>query len=514
MGADYGRTNETMNAMDNPGKFTPDDYIIEAAPGVVRDTVEAVARKTTGSVSYAKRQKIHPKLAHGTYRNIKWAVMAATLGIYYVLPWLRWQRGPGLATQAILFDFEHQKLFFGPIEIWAEEFYYVTGLLVISALALFLVTSVAGRMWCGYACPQTVWTDLMVAVERYWQGDRNSHMRLDAQPWNFEKLWKKTATHISWLLIAVATGGAFVFYFRDAPTLATELTSGTAPTIAYAFLGIFTFTTYLLGGIAREQVCIYMCPWPRIQGAMLDRDSLLVSYREVRGEPRGSHKRGETWDNRGDCIDCKACISVCPTGIDIRNGPQLECIQCALCIDACNDIMDKVGRQRGLIDYATFRNLASATAGPRDGLHIVRPRTILYSVLITLIGGLMTWALLNRSDLEISVLADRNPLFVRLSDGGLRNGYTIKISNKTERQRLVRINTSGIDGVTTAIVGIDNGDPVIDIPAADVRAVKLYVTLPPSARATLSGESTPLDISVSDATTSLKRRTAFHGPDK
>ncbi len=508
-------TDETMNVMIKPGQFTPDDYIIEAAPGVARDSVEAIARKKRGS-AYGKRQKIYPKLAHGTFRDVKWAVMAVTLVIYYVLPWLRWERGPGRATQAILFDFDHQKLFFGPVEIWAQEFYYVTGLLVIAALALFLVTSIAGRMWCGYACPQTVWTDLMVAVERYWQGDRNAHMRLDAQPWNVEKIWKKSATHASWLMIALATGGAFVFYFRDAPTLATELVQGTAPTIAYAFLGIFTFTTYLLGGIAREQVCIYMCPWPRIQGAMLDRDSLLVSYREVRGEPRGSHKRDEAWDNRGDCIDCKACIAVCPTGIDIRNGPQLECIQCALCIDACNEIMDKVGRPRGLIDYATFRNLPSLTAGPRDGLRVIRPRTVLYSVLITLVGGIMTWALLNRSDLEVSVLADRNPLFVKLSDGGLRNGYTIKISNKTGQPRQVRIKTSGISGAETTLVGIEGVDPFIDVPAADVRAVKLYVTLKRSALDLLSGESTPIDITVFDnvSGTESRKHTAFHGPAK
>lgn len=511
------RNDETMTVMIKPGQLTPDDYIAEAAPGIARASVEAIThKKPPGTASYAKRQKIHPKLAHGTFRNVKWAVMAITLGIYYVLPWLRWQRGPGLASQAILFDFEHQKLFFGPIEIWAQEFYYVTGLLVIAALALFLVTSIAGRMWCGYACPQTVWTDLMVAVERYWQGDRNAHMRLDAQNWNLEKIWKKSATHISWLLIALATGGAFVFYFRDAPTLASELVHGTAPLIAYAFLGIFTFTTYLLGGIAREQVCIYMCPWPRIQGAMLDRDSLLVSYREVRGEPRGSHKRDDSWDNRGDCIDCKACIAVCPTGIDIRNGPQLECIQCALCIDACNGIMDKVGRPRGLIDYATFRNLTSATAGPRDGLRIVRPRTILYSVMIVFAGGVMTWALLNRSDLEVSVLADRNPLFVTLSDGGLRNGYTIKISNKMEQPRRVRIKTSGIAGMVPTVVGFEDKDPDIDVPAADVRAVKLFVTVPRLARGRLNSESTPIDITVFDmvAGTQSRQHTAFHGPAK
>ncbi|MCK9909656.1 4Fe-4S binding protein, partial [Microbacteriaceae bacterium K1510] len=194
---------------------------------------------------YAGRQKIYPKLAHGKFRKLKWAVMGITLGIYYLLPWLRWDRGPNLPNQAFLLDFANQRLFFGPIEIWAQELYYVTGLLILSALGLFLVTALAGRVWCGYACPQTVWTDLMIAVERIWQGDRNTRMRLDGSPWTFEKLWKKTGTHISWLLIALATGGALVFYFRDAPTLARELLTGDAPAVAYVFLGVFTGTTYL-----------------------------------------------------------------------------------------------------------------------------------------------------------------------------------------------------------------------------------------------------------------------------
>ena len=512
-----------MMVMPDRANLTPDHFITEAAPGVMRHDVDAVSHKKPvqpgvdagpGRIAYATRQHVYPKKAHGRYRTVKWAIMAATLAIYYVLPWLRYARGDGLPSQAILFDFEHQRLYFGPIEIWAQEFYYVTGLLVISALGLFLVTSVAGRMWCGYACPQTVWTDLMIAVERFWQGDRNAHMRLDNGPWTFEKIWKKAATHVSWLLIGLMTGGALVFYFRDAPTLAMELVDGTAPAVAYAFLGIFTGTTYLLGGIAREQVCIYMCPWPRIQGAMLDRHSLLVSYRAVIGEPRGSHKKNDSWDNRGNCVDCKACVAVCPMGIDIRDGAQLECIQCALCIDACDEIMDKVGRPRGLIDYTTEHNLASATAGPRDGLRILRPRTLLYVGLITLVCALMGTALFNRADLEISVMADRNPQFVTLSDGRVRNGYTIKILNKASTQRTVRIDVSGMDGITTAIAGANDTDSVLIIPTADVRAVKLFVTRTRTSDGQDTAASTPLNITVTDTVTGAAstRETAFHGP--
>ncbi|MBK5198892.1 MAG: cytochrome c oxidase accessory protein CcoG, partial [Methyloceanibacter sp.] len=322
--------------------------VTEAAPGVERIDVRAVNAEANRSL-YAKRVKIYPKRGEGQFRTIKWVVMAVTLGIYYVVPWLRWDRGAYLPDQAVLIDFPARRFYFFFIEIWPQEFYYITGLLVLAALALFLVTAIAGRVWCGYTCPQTVWTDLMIAVERFLQGDRNARMRLDKGPWTVEKIWRKGATHVTWLLIAIATGGAWVFYFRDAPTLARELATFEAPMVAYVFLGVFTATTYVLGGLAREQVCTYMCPWPRIQGAMFDRDSLLISYRAWRGEPRGPHKAGQAWEGRGDCIDCMQCVAVCPAGIDIRDGGQLECIQCALCIDACDAIMDKVGRPRGLI---------------------------------------------------------------------------------------------------------------------------------------------------------------------
>lgn len=490
-----------MTMLDGHNKF-----IVDAGSAHSRGGKEPPA--------YASRQKIYPKEAHGTFRNIKWIVLVVTLGIYYILPWLRWDRGPGLPDQAILLDFANQRLLFGPLEIWAQEFYYVTGALVVSALALFLVTAIAGRMWCGYACPQTVWTDLMIAVERFWQGDRNARLRLDQQSWSFEKIWKKTATHISWLLISVLTGGALIFYFRDAPSLASELATGTAPSVAYAFLGIFTMTTYLLGGLAREQVCIYMCPWPRIQGAMLDNDSLFISYRDVRGEPRGPHKRDQSWEGRGDCIDCKACVSVCPTGIDIRDGAQLSCIQCALCIDACNEIMDRVGRPRDLIAYTTIGNLDSATKAPREGWRIVRPRTILYAVLITVVGSVMTWSLLNRANLELSVLPDRNPLYVVLSDGGLRNGYTIKITNKLQTERAVKVAVSGIPDARIQFVEFDGQDPAIRIAPASVRPVKLFVSVDPTAKRDLKSDATPLTISITDAKTreTASRRTTFSGP--
>jgi cytochrome c oxidase accessory protein FixG len=296
----------------------------------------------------------------------------------------------------------------------------------------------------------------------------------------------------------------------------TELWSGSASPIAYAFLGIFTFTTYLLGGIAREQVCIYMCPWPRIQAAMFDADSLLISYRGYRGEPRRPHKKAETWEGRGDCIDCKACVAVCPMGIDIRDGAQLECIQCALCIDACDDIMGKVGRPARLIAYETFRNAEIKTEEERAPVHIVRPRIVLYSVLIAIVTAIMAWALLMRPDAEISVIEDRNPLFVTLSDGGVRNGYTLKILNKGHANRAFTLAVAGVPAPEVAVVGLEQGGNTLSVEADGVRAFKVYVTVPATQAGKLVAASTPLRFEVTDASSgeTVVRETSFRSAAK
>jgi len=494
-----------------------DKYIMpagktEAAPGVDRLDVKAVNRPGERSL-YAGREKVYPKLAHGRFRKAKWLVMAVTLGIYYALPWLRWNRGPDLPDQAVLLDMANNRFFLFFLEIWPQEFYFITGLLVLSALSLFLVTSAAGRVWCGYTCPQTVWTDLMIVVERFWQGDRNARIALDKRPWGPVKVFKKGMTHLSWLAIGLATGGAFVFYFRDAPTLADELLAGTAPTIAYLFLGIFTLTTYVLGGIAREQVCIYMCPWPRIQGAMVDRDTLLVSYRAYRGEPRGPHKKGQPWEGRGDCIDCTACVSVCPTGIDIRDGSQLECIQCALCIDACNEIMGKIGRPRGLIGYDTIAKQEAVAHGTTAPLRLIRARTLLYAGLIGLVGAIMLVALANRTTLEINVLHDRNPPYVLLSDGSIRNGYTVKILNKLQQPREFALQARGLAGARLAIVGMEAGGK-IEVATDALREVRVFVTVPAAQLAELDSLTTSFALVAHDAASGHEtaRATNFQRP--
>ncbi len=497
--------------IDSPGDFGASN----GGDAVVRTyDVEAVNRRE-GRTLYAKRQVIYPKLARGTYRRLKWILMAVTLGIYYFVPWIRWDRGPDLPNQAVILDMEHGRFFMFGLEIWPQEFYFVTGLLILASLTLFLVTALAGRIWCGYFCPQTVWTDLMIAVERFWQGDRNARLRLDRAPWNAEKIAKKTITHLTWLLIAMGTGGAFVLYFADAPTLLKQLVTGTAPVPAYVFVGILTFTTYLLGGIAREQVCIYMCPWPRIQGAMVDHESLLVSYRDLRGEPRGPHRKGSTWEGRGDCVDCKACVAVCPMGIDIRDGAQLECIQCALCIDACNEIMDKVGRPKNLIAYETIAGQEAAAEGNTAPLQLIRPRTILYTALIAIVGSIMLFALSQRSVLELNVLADRNPFYVRLSNGDIRNGYTLKILNKRHEPRTFTLRLSGLPDSRLKVVGQKSGaEHRVTVPTDVLSEIRVFVAVPGETAETFPEKGQRFTFSVHDVDSDnvAERTTTFRRP--
>jgi cytochrome c oxidase accessory protein FixG len=435
---------------------------------------------------YKKREQIYPKLVHGRFRAIKWAAMAVLLAIYYVTPWLRWDRGPGRPDQAVLVDFEGRRFFFFFIELWPQEVYYITGLLILGALGIFLSSALFGRVWCGYACPQTVWTDLYIYVERMFEGDRNARMRLDKAPLSLEKAARKTGKHVVWLIIAAATGGAWVFYFADAPTLFRDIFTGQASVVVYLFVGILTFTTYALAGTMREQVCTYMCPWPRIQAAMTDADALSVTYRADRGEPRGPHKKGASWEGRGDCVDCNQCVAACPQGIDIRDGDQLECINCALCIDACDDIMRKVGRPTGLIAYETHVNVERRQRGEKARLRLVRPRTVLYALLMAAVGAVMLVQLLNRSTLDLNVIRDRSPPFVRLADGSLRNDYDLKLINMSPAARRVAIEVSGLAGARFVANGHDvevDGRVIAEARPDGVADIRLHVVAPASTEA-------------------------------
>ncbi|HEY5598160.1 MAG TPA: cytochrome c oxidase accessory protein CcoG [Kiloniellales bacterium] len=482
-----------------------------AAEGVERSTAEAVNKGVARSL-YAKRRRIHPKAAHGTFRRLKWAVMAVTLAIYYLTPWIRWDRGPNAPDQAVLIDIPARRFYFFFVEIWPQEVYYLTGLLIIAALGLFLATSLFGRVWCGYTCPQTVWTDLFIAVERVLEGDRAARIRGDAMPWTAAKVSRKAVKHAIWIVIAVLTGGAWVFYFADAPSLAADLLRFQAPPIAYIAIGVLTFTTYMLGGHAREQVCTYMCPWPRIQAAMLDEDSLVVTYREYRGEPRGPHRKGDSWEGRGDCVDCYQCVAVCPVGIDIRDGQQLECITCALCIDACDTVMDRVQRPRGLIAYDTLANLDRRAAGQPPRLRLMRLRPAIYAALIVVVGTLMAVSLGSRATVELNVLRDRNPLYVTLSDGGVRNGYTLKVINKLHRARDFRLSVAGSLPVRISVLGGEPADePVINVGPDRLVSFRVFLAAPATA---LRGESTSVTFTVTDPASGARATydSVFRGP--
>ena len=438
---------------------------------------------------YEKRKAVYPKAVDGTFRRLKWAIMLVTLAIYYVTPWLRWDRGPYAPDQAVLVDMAHRRFYMFSIEIWPHEFYYVAGLLVMAGIGLFLVTSAVGRAWCGYACPQTVWTDLFQHVERWIDGDRNAQLRLDKAPWGLTKIFRRFSKWAIWLVIAVSTGGAWIFYFADAPTLARDFLTGQAPAIAYSTVGVLTATTFIFGGFMREQVCIYMCPWPRIQTAMLDEKSLLVTYKDWRGEPR-THGLKKAADDgaalkTGDCIDCLQCVSVCPTGIDIREGPQIGCITCALCIDACDTVMAQIGKPRGLIDYCTLDDADIEKAGGQSTpllKTIFRPRTLIYLGIWSSIGVAMLFALGQRTRLDLNVQHDRNPVFVQLSDGSIRNNYMVKVRNMETRPRDVELVVSGLPGavVWTADTDRVEGRSSVDLRVApdSIRKVRLFVAAP------------------------------------
>ena len=467
---------------------------------------------------YAAREKIHPKRASGDFRKFKWWIMIVSLGIYYLTPWIRWDRGIGAPDQAVLLDMVNFRFYFFFIEIWPHEFYYVAGMLVMAGIGLFLVTSVFGRAWCGYTCPQTVWVDLFLVVERFIEGDRNARIKLDKKPLSISKAIKKIIKHTIWLVIGIATGGAWIFYFADAPTLLNSFIHGNAPMVAYFTVGILTATTYIFGGLMREQVCIYMCPWPRIQAAMLDEHSLTVTYNAWRGEQRSRNSKKQRQKNIpvGDCVDCNACVAVCPMGIDIRDGQQMECITCALCIDACDEVMDKVGLEKGLISYSTLNDytqnmqLSGATGSVTEitgnkiydtivpakihtgkGLvsgikltswrNLLTPRNYVYLAFYSAIGLAILSVLAMRETLDVNILHDRNPVFVKLRDGSIRNGFEIKILNMRGQIRQFWIQTEGLNGALMKPAGSQNlptKSLLVEVPADKLRALKVFVTLP------------------------------------
>ncbi|MCU0838817.1 MAG: cytochrome c oxidase accessory protein CcoG [Rhodospirillales bacterium] len=463
---------------------------------------------------YIDRVKVQARAVSGNWRTIKWWVLGVLLTLYYIGPWLRWDRGPGAPDQALLIDMPGRRAYFFWVEIWPQEVYYLTGLLILGAVGLFLVTAWFGRVWCGFTCPQTVWTDLFMWVERKIEGDRNARIRLDAAPWTWNKAGKKIAKHGAWLLIALATGGAWIMYFNDAPTLVGQLVTFEASPTIYGFIALFTLTTYLLAGWAREQVCIYMCPWPRFQGAMFDEDSLIVTYEGWRGEPRGPARKGQSFEGRGDCVDCGMCWQVCPTGVDIREGQQMACIGCALCVDACNSIMDRFGRPRELITYDSIRNQVAREHRQPTAIKLIRPRAIAYIVVMLIVAAVMTWSLSTRSRLDVSVLPDRQPLFVKLSDGSYRNGFTFKILNMKREPKTYQLATDGLTGAEITVGGYQaTPAPYVELPVGpdQIGTFRVFVRAPSEV---LTGKATDFKFFLIDMETRelINHAAVFHGP--
>ena len=464
---------------------------------------------------YASHRKIHPKAVRGRFRRLKSGLGAVLLALFALLPFLRWDRGPGVPDQAVLFDLGSQRFYIFAVQLWPQHVYYITGVMIIAAIGLFLATALGGRVWCGFTCPQTVWTDLFVWIERRVEGDRTDRIRLDKQPWTARWLAKKAVKHAAWLAISAVTGFLSIAYLTDAPTLAVELLRFDASALAAGSVLFMAASTYLMAGFMREQMCFYVCPWPRIQAAMLDEDSLVVTYQDWRGEGRAPLRKSEGWDTRnrmgfGDCIDCGQCVQVCPTGIDIRDGIQMECIGCGLCVDACNDVMARIGRPGDLIRFdtltaqaakaaaitetakaAAITEAAKATAVPPPRYRLLRPRTIVYGLMLVVVGGAMAIALALKPSNDIAVLRDRAPLFVALSDGRIQNAYTIKIANMSLADRQYRLTLSGLPQASLGLSGESGeaGELALSARANGVETYRIQVRVPRSA---LAGASTPL----------------------
>ncbi|MBW8457940.1 MAG: cytochrome c oxidase accessory protein CcoG [Thiobacillus sp.] len=416
---------------------------------------------------YAIRQVIQPRAVHGLFANWRVALVLLTQAMYYGLPWLQWDN-----RQAVLFDLAARKFYIFGLVFWPQDFVYLTGLLVLAALALFLFTAVAGRLWCGYACPQTVYTEIFMWVESWLEGDHLARRKLDKSPWSADKLRRRGLKHFVWVLIALWTGFTFVGYFTPIQILAAEVMSATLGPWETFWILFYGFATWGNAGFMREQVCKYMCPYARFQSVMFDSDTLTVTYDTSRGEPRGSRSKKADYKalGLGDCVDCSVCVQVCPTGIDIRDGLQYECIGCAACIDGCDQIMDKMGYPRGLIRYTT-ENVVKGKY-PDSGIlkHVLRPRTIIYTVLLALLSGAFVYSLATRVPLRVDVIRDRVALSKETDEGLIENVYRLQLINKDGQPHRYTLQAQGIDGLQVVTAGRE-------IAAAPLQTIDIPVSL-------------------------------------
>jgi len=410
---------------------------------------------TAEPVLYAAHKKIYPRDVSGYFTRLRVISLVTLLGIYYVTPLLQWD-----GRQAILFDLPARKFYLFGLTLWPQDFIYLAALLILAGLALFFFTALLGRVWCGYACPQTVWTEAYLWMERKIEGNRGQRMKLDKAPISFAKIRTKVLKHVVWIAFSLWTGFTFVAYFTPIDELAGELLNLNLGPWETFWILFYSFATYGNAGLMREQVCKYMCPYARFQSAMFDSDTLIVAYHPERGEQRGSRRRGvePASVGLGDCIDCSVCVQVCPTGIDIRDGLQYECIACSACIDACDEIMDKMSYPRGLIRYTT----ENSANGKRQ--HILRPRIIVYASILLLLCGMLVTHISQRVALELDVIRDRNTLYRETNDGLIENVYTLKILNMDSQPHRYNLRAEGIDGLKL----------VSDRPEIEVEAGTVY----------------------------------------
>jgi cytochrome c oxidase accessory protein FixG len=418
---------------------------------------------------YARQQKIHPRAVHGWFAGWRWTLVALTQLLFYGLAWLPWH-----GRQALLFDLAARRFYIFDLVLYPQDFIYLTGLLVVSAYALFFFTAVAGRLWCGYACPQTVYTEIFLAIERFFEGDRPKRIKLDAAPWSVDKLWRRGGKQAAWIALSLWTGFTFVGYFTPIRTLASEALNLSFGPWEWFWVLFYGLATYGNAGFLREQVCKYMCPYARFQGAMFDHDTMIISYDTARGDPRGT--RGRSEDHRakglGDCIDCGLCVQVCPTGIDIRNGLQNECIGCAACIDVCNGVMDKMHYPRGLIRYATQNGMAQKLTRTQMFKRVLRPRVLIYGTVLLAITAALFTSIGLRKPFRVDVVRDRNSLARIVDEGRIENVYRLQLMNATETTQHYRVKVEGFDGARI------DGASEVEVGAAQARWFPVAVQVP------------------------------------
>jgi cytochrome c oxidase accessory protein FixG len=417
---------------------------------------------------FESEKKVYPRSISGVFARWRWTLVFFTQLVFYGLPWLEWGQ-----RQMVLFDLGARRFYLFGLVLYPQDFIYLAGLLIISALALFLFTAVAGRLWCGFSCPQTVYTEIFMWIERRVEGDRSARMRLDKNGWTFEKLWKKSLKQLLWVAIALWTGFTFVGYFVPIRELGSQLLAlqGSWQIFWVLFYG---FATYGNAGYMREQVCKYMCPYARFQSAMFDKDTMVVSYDTGRGEPRAPRTRKVDYKAQGlgDCIDCKMCVQVCPVGIDIRNGLQYECIGCGLCIDACNSIMDRMEYPRGLIRLTTQNAMARAWNRVQVLRRILRPRVLIYSAVLVALSVAMIASLALRQSVKVDVIRDRASLSRIVAGGKLENVYRLQIMNATEQAQRYRISAHGLEGLALA------SEQEVEVGPAETRGIAARLQIP------------------------------------